>query len=65
VRERLRPDGRLYLFGQAPGWKAAAQAEEFAAQLSEVLNETGLTLQHVLVEDVGPTLRRRRRASPR
>jgi ubiquinone/menaquinone biosynthesis C-methylase UbiE len=55
VRERLRPDGLLYLFSQAPGWKAAEQAEESGARLSQVLTEAGFAVDRLLVEDVGPT----------
>jgi ubiquinone/menaquinone biosynthesis C-methylase UbiE len=53
VRRRLAVDGRLYLFSQAPGWKASEQAERFGAELGGVLEEASFELDDALVEDLG------------
>jgi ubiquinone/menaquinone biosynthesis C-methylase UbiE len=52
VRRRLVPDGRLYLFSQAPGWKTAKQAEEFAAELGTALEGAGFRVDRRLVGDL-------------
>ncbi len=53
VRRRLAPDGRLYLFSQAPGWQASSQAEGFGAELSGVLERAGFEIEETLVKDLG------------
>jgi SAM-dependent methyltransferase len=52
VRDRLAPDGRLYLFSQAPGWKTAADARGFAAELRTSLPEAGFTVDDLLVAEL-------------
>jgi ubiquinone/menaquinone biosynthesis C-methylase UbiE len=54
VRRRLVPGGRLYLFSQAPGWKAPEAAAGFGERLATVLGEVGFDVEETLVEDVGP-----------
>jgi hypothetical protein len=49
VRSRLAPGASLYLFSQAPGWKDPREAEEFGAELGEVLEDAGLALEDVRV----------------
>ena len=56
VRRRLAPGGRLYLFSQAPGWKASEQAEGFGAELGGVLEEAGFEVEDRLVQDLGAGL---------
>jgi ubiquinone/menaquinone biosynthesis C-methylase UbiE len=51
VRQRLVPQGRLYLFSQAPGWKAAGQPQRFATELSRVLEDAGLAVEDVVVKE--------------
>ena len=53
VRRRLADGGRLYLFSQAPGWKAAGQAEGFGAKLGRDLEAAGFAIDATLVKDVG------------
>lgn len=53
VRHRLAPDGRLYLFSQAPGWKAPDQPRRFGAELSRVLDNEGFEVEDVMVKDFG------------
>jgi ubiquinone/menaquinone biosynthesis C-methylase UbiE len=53
VRRRLAPGGRLYLFSQAPGWKALEQAERFGAELGRVLEEAGFQSEKTLVKGLG------------
>jgi SAM-dependent methyltransferase len=53
VRERLRPDGRLYLFSSAPRWRSAEPAEAFGGELGEVLEGAGFELERVTVEQLG------------
>jgi ubiquinone/menaquinone biosynthesis C-methylase UbiE len=53
VRRRLGPGGRLYLFSQAPRWKAASPAERFGAELNGVLEEAGFEIEENLVKDLG------------
>jgi cyclopropane fatty-acyl-phospholipid synthase-like methyltransferase len=53
VRDRLVPGGRLYLFSQAPGWKAADQPYRFGAELGGVLEDAGFALEGVVVKDFG------------
>jgi SAM-dependent methyltransferase len=53
VRERLAPGGRLYLFSQAPGWTSPVPAEQFAAELGDVLDGAGFALERVLIGDFG------------
>ncbi len=52
VRDRLAPDGRLYLFSQAPGWKTAAHARGFGAELRTSLPEGGVTVDELLVAEL-------------
>jgi hypothetical protein len=47
------PDGRLYLFSQAPGWTAADQPRRFGAELGRVLEHEGFVLEEVMVKDFG------------
>jgi len=56
VRRRLAPGGRLYLFGQAPGWKASEQAEGFGAEFSSVLEGAGFEIEETLVKYLGTGL---------
>jgi SAM-dependent methyltransferase len=56
VRRRLAPGGRLYLFNQAPGWKAFEEAEGFGAELSGVLAAAGFEVEQTLVKDLGTGL---------
>jgi Methyltransferase domain len=53
ARRVLAPGGSLHLFSQAPGWTARKDAERFGAQLSEVLESSGFTVDAVLVGDAG------------
>jgi SAM-dependent methyltransferase len=53
VRERLVPGGRLYLFSQAPGWTTPVPAEQFAAELGDVLDGEGFAFERVLIGDFG------------
>jgi SAM-dependent methyltransferase len=53
VRERLRPDGRLYLFSSAPWWSSMEPAEAFGAELGEVLEGAGFEPEQVMVERLG------------
>jgi ubiquinone/menaquinone biosynthesis C-methylase UbiE len=53
VRRRLAAAGRLYLFSQAPGWKASGQAERFAVELGGVLEGAGFEIEQTLVKDLG------------
>lgn len=53
VRERLAPGGRLYLFSQAPGWTTRQPAEQFAAELGDVLDVAGFAVERVLIGDFG------------
>jgi ubiquinone/menaquinone biosynthesis C-methylase UbiE len=53
VRRRLVPGGHLYLFSQAPGWSAPAQAEGFGVELGGVLEEAGFEIDDTLVKDLG------------
>jgi SAM-dependent methyltransferase len=53
VRRRLVPGGRLYLFTQAPSWKAAEPAETFAADLARTMAETGLEPMETSVAGLG------------
>ena len=53
VRARLRPGGRLHLFNQAPGWRAADPAREFAEALGATLDRSGFATERVLVKDLG------------
>ena len=53
VRERLAPDGRLYLFSQAPGWRHSRDAERFGAELGEGLARAGFNVEQAMVETVG------------
>jgi ubiquinone/menaquinone biosynthesis C-methylase UbiE len=52
LRERLRPEGRLYLFSSAPRWSSAEPAETFCAELGEVLEDAGFELERVTVEQL-------------
>jgi ubiquinone/menaquinone biosynthesis C-methylase UbiE len=54
VRRRLVPGGRLFLFSQAPGWKATEQAARFGADLSGVLEQAGFESEETLVKDLRP-----------
>jgi ubiquinone/menaquinone biosynthesis C-methylase UbiE len=56
VRQRLVPGGRLYLFSQAPGWKAREEAEQFGGELGRVLGSAGFAVEEVLVKDLGTGL---------
>jgi cyclopropane fatty-acyl-phospholipid synthase-like methyltransferase len=53
VRERLAPRGRLYLFSQAPGWTRPHPAQQFAAELGDVLDGAGFAVDRVLIGDFG------------
>jgi ubiquinone/menaquinone biosynthesis C-methylase UbiE len=53
VRRRLVPGGRLYLFSQAPGWKASEQAAAFGAELGSVLGDAGFEVQETSVKALG------------
>jgi ubiquinone/menaquinone biosynthesis C-methylase UbiE len=53
VRRRLVPGGRLYLFSQAPGWRAPESAAGFAARLAAVLGDAGLDVEETVVKDLG------------
>jgi ubiquinone/menaquinone biosynthesis C-methylase UbiE len=53
VRRRLAPDGRLYLFGQEPGWKSREDARRFGSKLADALAEAGFAVEDVLVEEPG------------
>ena len=53
VRHRLAPDGPLYLFSQAPGWKAPDQPRRFGAEPSRVLDNEGFEVEDVMVKDFG------------
>jgi len=53
VRRRLDAGGRLYLFSQAPGWRASEQAERFGAELGGMLEEAGFEIDQTLVQDLG------------
>jgi hypothetical protein len=57
ARRRLAVGGGLYLFGQASGWKASSQAEEFGAALSRALKQTGFGIEATLVRISGPESR--------
>jgi hypothetical protein len=52
VRARLEPDGRLYLFNQAPGWKAPRQAQAFAEQLAGSLTEAGYQVERTCATEL-------------
>lgn len=56
VRRRLAPNGRMYLFNQAPGWKTLEEAEGFGAELSGVLAGAGFEIEQTLVKDLGTGL---------
>ena len=51
VRERLLPGGRLYVFSQAPGWKAREAADGFGAELGAALEDAGFVTERRVVED--------------
>jgi SAM-dependent methyltransferase len=53
VRERLAPGGRLYLFSQAPGWKASERAETFLDDLGVVLVTAGFEIEKTSSKDLG------------
>jgi ubiquinone/menaquinone biosynthesis C-methylase UbiE len=53
VRRRLVPGGSLYLFSQAPGWKASEQAVAFSAELGGVLEGAGFEIQETSVKALG------------
>ena len=53
ARRRLAASGRLYLFSQAPGWKAPEQAEGFGGELGQVLARAGFAVDETLVKDLG------------
>jgi ubiquinone/menaquinone biosynthesis C-methylase UbiE len=53
VKRRLARGGRLYVFSQAPGWKASRPAEEFGAELGGVLEGAGFEIEETLVKDLG------------
>jgi ubiquinone/menaquinone biosynthesis C-methylase UbiE len=53
VRGRLTPQGSLYLFSQAPGWKQLADARRFADQLAETLSDAGFTPEQILADQIG------------
>ena len=52
VRDRLVEDGRLYVFSQAPGWKAAADARSFGEELRAALPDGGFRVDELLVEEL-------------
>jgi SAM-dependent methyltransferase len=52
VRRRLLPGGLLYLFTQAPGWRAARPAEGFAAELVATLDGAGFEPVESLVKSL-------------
>jgi ubiquinone/menaquinone biosynthesis C-methylase UbiE len=54
VKRRLVLGGRLGLFSQAPSWRAAGPAEEFAADLGGVLEGEGFAVERTLAERLGP-----------
>jgi ubiquinone/menaquinone biosynthesis C-methylase UbiE len=56
VRRRLAPGGRLYLFGQEPGWTKSEQAEAFGAELSDVLLQAHFEIEEALVRELGTGL---------
>jgi ubiquinone/menaquinone biosynthesis C-methylase UbiE len=53
VRRRLASGGRLYLFSQAPGWKAREQAAAFGEELGGVLEGAGFEVQEESVKALG------------
>jgi SAM-dependent methyltransferase len=53
VRGHLAPGGRLHLFSQEPGWKAAEQARTFGEHLGARLATAGFVAAPPLVADVG------------
>jgi SAM-dependent methyltransferase len=53
VRRRLVPGGRLYLFTQAPSWREAGAAQDFAAHLGRTLEGAGFLGVERLVRDLG------------
>jgi ubiquinone/menaquinone biosynthesis C-methylase UbiE len=48
VRGRLEPDGRVYLFSQAPGWRSESEAAEFAESVVGRLCTAGFVPERVL-----------------
>jgi hypothetical protein len=48
-----RPGGRLYLFSQAPEWTRPHSAEQFAAELGNVLDGAGFAVERVIIGDLG------------
>jgi ubiquinone/menaquinone biosynthesis C-methylase UbiE len=53
VRRRLVPDGRLYLFSQAPWWTSADQPRRFGTELGGALEDAGIAVEGVMVKDFG------------
>jgi ubiquinone/menaquinone biosynthesis C-methylase UbiE len=53
VRRRLAPGGRLLLFNQAPGWRTAAPAERFGAELGGTLADAGFEIEATPVRELG------------
>jgi hypothetical protein len=43
----------LYLFSQAPGWKASEHAAALGAKLSGALHESGFEIDEASVENLG------------
>lgn len=54
AREVLKPGGAIYLFDQAPGWRALGQAEEFAAGLAKTLGAHGFRAEAPVVAELDP-----------
>jgi hypothetical protein len=58
VRSCLAPNGALYVFNQAPGWKRAADAREFGGEMAAALGDHGFSAEEPLAEelDTGPVV---------
>jgi cyclopropane fatty-acyl-phospholipid synthase-like methyltransferase len=53
VRDHLEAGGILGLFSQAPSWRAAMPAEEFAGGLAETLGREGFTVERTAAKPLG------------
>lgn len=54
TRALLAPEGRLFLFNQAPGWRSAADARGFGQGLGRVLDSHGFAVEGVLAGELEP-----------
>ena len=55
VRTQLAPTGALYVINQAPGWRAPADAEPFAASVAAALEAHGFTVMAPRFADLEPS----------